>query len=269
VAPLGSMRGRLLAPLLLIVLPGVHGIAMPGVGFFARARTSALAPNKVPRPSSDAGYLDAQQAPGRPTFWLEDLHEGVRQMWRKVLITCSLSDAIFDARPAPHGALGAALPRTIPTAVGLRSKGVRVVPIKWLKPHEQVIPKNLEAVQSSVVDAGAYTKPILVDRATGTILDGHHRHEVGRRLGLTRLPALLIDYQSDPMIRLDVWPTCGRTALTKQEVIDMALSPSVFPPKTSRHHYDGFDMNSDLPEIDVPLHALSGGTGYVRAEFQA
>ena len=55
----------------------------------------------------------------------------------------------------------------------------------------------------------------------------------------------------------------------KQEVIDMALSPSVFPPKTSRHHYDGFDMNSDLPEIDVPLHALSGGTGYVRAEFQA
>ena len=128
---------------------------------------------------------------------------------------------------------------------------VRVVPISWLKPHEQTIPTNLDLVHQQVVDAGAYTKPILVDRVTGTILDGHHRHAVGRRLGLTRLPALLIDYQSDPTIQLDVWPACGRTELTKQEVIDMALSPSVFPPKTSRHSFDGLDRENDLPEIDI------------------
>ena len=53
-----------------------------------------------------------------------------------------------------------------------------------------------------------------------------------------------------------------------QEVVDMALSPSVFPPKTSRHYYDGFDMNSDLPEIEVPLHTLSGNK-YAGGEFQA
>ena len=125
------------------------------------------------------------------------------------------------------------------------------------KPHEQTIPTNLDLVHQQVVDAGAYTKPILVDRVTGTILMAN-RHAVGRRLGLTRLPALLIDYQSDPTIQLDVWPACGRTELTKQEVIDMALSPSVFPPKTSRHSFDGLDRENDLPEIDIPLRALSG-----------
>lgn len=264
------MRGPALVPLLLIAAPGVYGIAMPGVGFFARARSSMVATSKVRRLTSDAGYLDAHRVPGRPTFWLEDMHEGVRHMWQKVLSTCSMSDGILEVRPSRHEAHGVRdIPRTIPSAVGLKSKGVRVVPITWLKPHEQVIPSNLEAVQSSVVDAGAYTKPILVDRATGTILDGHHRHEVGRRLGLTKLPALLIDYKSDPTIRLDVWPTCGLDALTKQEVIDMALSPSVFPPKTSRHHYEGFDMNCDLPEIDVPLHILSGNGYYAGGEFQA
>lgn len=249
---------RMLQALLLALVAAAHGIAMPGVGFFARSSGSAIARSKVQgQPSSDAGFLDSHQVPGRSTFWLEDLNDHLRHFWRKALLR---SQTTLDVRPTSRGSRR--------TTHRVLNSDVRMVPISWLKPHEQTIPTNLDLVHQQVVDAGAYTKPILVDRVTGTILDGHHRHAVGRRLGLTRLPALLIDYQSDPTIQLDVWPACGRTELTKQEVIDMALSPSVFPPKTSRHSFDGLDRENDLPEIDIPLRALSG-KAYTWGKFQA
>jgi len=97
----------------------------------------------------------------------------------------------------------------------------------------------------------AYTKPLLVDRETGTILDGHHRYHVGLRIGLSRLPVIKVDYLSDDGIELDIWPASKLKSLTKQEVIEMALSDSVFPPKTSRHRF-----SDHLPPIAVPLDLL-------------
>jgi len=97
----------------------------------------------------------------------------------------------------------------------------------------------------------AYTKPLLVDSKTGTILDGHHRYHVGLRIGLSRLPVIMVDYLNDAGIELDVWPASGLSKLTKAEVIDMALSDAVYPPKTSRHRF-----SDHLPPIAVPLDLL-------------
>jgi hypothetical protein len=86
---------------------------------------------------------------------------------------------------------------------------------------------------------------------TGTILDGHHRYHVGLRIGLSRLPVIMVDYLNDAGIELDVWPASGLSKLTKAEVIDMALSDAVYPPKTSRHRF-----SDHLPPIAVPLDLL-------------
>ncbi|HIF05100.1 MAG TPA: hypothetical protein EYQ80_06905, partial [Candidatus Poseidoniales archaeon] len=107
---------------------------------------------------------------------------------------------------------------------------VTLVAIEWLKPHEQVKPRNVDTLHEMTLRWSAYTKPLLVDRESGTILDGHHRYHVGLRIGISRIPAILVDYLEDDGIELDVWPASGITSLTKQEVIDMALSGEVFPP---------------------------------------
>ncbi|KAL3674572.1 hypothetical protein V7S43_000520 [Phytophthora oleae] len=105
---------------------------------------------------------------------------------------------------------------------------VQLVDVKWLKPHEQI-----------------------VDIKTGAILDGHHRYNAALQLCLQQVPAVLIDYLGDKTINVDVWPGCGRSRLTKEEVIALSLSPGVFPPKTSRHRF-----TESLPPIPIPLSVL-------------
>ena len=128
---------------------------------------------------------------------------------------------------------------------------VQLVPVAWLKVHEEIKPKNRDKLLEMTKKWGGYTKPLLVDSETGSILDGHHRHAVAQRLGLKRIPVMLFDYIQDDSIRVETWPNCGQDELVKQDVIDMCLSDSVFPPKTSRHILD-----KDVPPILVPLEIL-------------
>ena len=128
---------------------------------------------------------------------------------------------------------------------------VELAPILWLKPHEEVKPRNVDTLHEMTLRWSAYTKPLLVDRETGTILAGHHRYQVGLRIGLSRLPVIKVDYMDDDGIELDIWPGSGLQSLTKREVIDMALSENVFPPKTSRHRF-----SDHLPPIAIPLDLL-------------
>ena len=52
---------------------------------------------------------------------------------------------------------------------------VELVPIEALVPHEKVEEHRVDNLEKMTLRWKAYTKPLLVDRKTGTILDGHHR----------------------------------------------------------------------------------------------
>ena len=84
--------------------------------------------------------------------------------------------------------------------------------------HEEVIEDRLGTRVEKLRWRGFY-KPIIVDDATGTILDGHHKTAASRQLGLSRVAVLPVDYLGDQRIAVDVWPGCGRDRITKEEVI--------------------------------------------------
>ena len=128
---------------------------------------------------------------------------------------------------------------------------VELVPLEVLRPHEQIIHKKVDQLERVTHRWNAYTKPLLLDRTTGTILDGHHRYHDAQRIGLLCVPCVLIDYLEDDSIELDVWPNCGRDLISKQDVIDAALSGDLMNPKTSRHR-----LSDHLPPIAVPLTRL-------------
>ncbi|KAF0746526.1 hypothetical protein AaE_008090 [Aphanomyces astaci] len=133
-----------------------------------------------------------------------------------------------------------------------RKAVVVLVSLSWLKPHEEIVSwARVDGLKNATLKWGAYTEPLLVDIKTGAILDGHHRYTVGLQLELKQLPCVLVDYLGDDLITVDVWPDCGRSSLSKQQVIDMSLSPNVFPPKTSRHRF-----TDSLPPISIPLSVL-------------
>ncbi|MAQ05071.1 MAG: hypothetical protein CMA50_04510 [Euryarchaeota archaeon] len=128
---------------------------------------------------------------------------------------------------------------------------VELVPLEILRPHEQILPKKVDQLERITHRWNAYTKPLLLDRTTGTILDGHHRYNVAKRIGLLCVPCVLIDYLDDDSIELDLWPNSGRDSISKQDVIDAALSGELMHPKTSRHR-----LSDHLPPIAVPLSRL-------------
>jgi len=132
------------------------------------------------------------------------------------------------------------------------AEDVSLVPLEWLKPHEEIKLKNRNKLLEMTKKWGGFTKPLLVDSVTGSILDGHHRHSVAISLNLMRVPVILIDYLSDDEIAVDVWPGCGLESITKQEVIEMSLSDELYPPKTSKH-----TISNHMPPIHVLLEELS------------
>ncbi|MEE3269968.1 MAG: transcriptional regulator [Candidatus Thermoplasmatota archaeon] len=128
---------------------------------------------------------------------------------------------------------------------------VELVPVETLLPHEKVEEHRVDNLEKMTLRWRAYTKPLLVDRKTGTILDGHHRTKVALRLELLCLPCVLVDYLDDDGVSLSVWPNSDRESLHKEEVIEAALSGNLFEPKTSRHMF-----SDHLPPISVPLTRL-------------
>ena len=129
---------------------------------------------------------------------------------------------------------------------------VTLVPLEWLKPHEEIKVKNMKKLLTMTLRWDGFTKPLIVDRVTGAILDGHHRHAVARRLELVRIPVIAVDYFENDSIDLELWPSAQIDEISKRDVIDMALSDELYPPKTTRHR-----IADHLPPIHVSLEKLS------------
>ena len=100
---------------------------------------------------------------------------------------------------------------------------VDLVSLEFLRPHEETIPKKVDELEKMTHRWRAYVLPLVVDKKTGVILDGHHRHQVALRLDLKCLPCVQVDYIEDDTIELDVWPNCGRDYVSKEEVIKAGI----------------------------------------------
>ncbi|PSH00243.1 MAG: transcriptional regulator [Nanohaloarchaea archaeon SW_4_43_9] len=110
-------------------------------------------------------------------------------------------------------------------------KQIQNIEIRKLNPHEQVIEENLKKVLTSLKVEKRLKEPIIVDKKTRVILDGHHRAKAFALLGLKQIPCKLVNYNSD---EITVEPH-QNGEITKEEVIEKGLSNELFPPKTSKH----------------------------------
>tara|TARA_B100000945_G_scaffold207440_1_gene166948 strand:+ start:112 stop:522 length:411 start_codon:yes stop_codon:yes gene_type:complete len=128
---------------------------------------------------------------------------------------------------------------------------ISMVELESLRGHEEVIPSNLETRVSKMMKKGFY-KPIVIDSGSKVILDGHHKWTAAKLLGLDVVPVIAVDYLQDDTVLVDVWPESDRECITKEEVLEMGISDTVFPPKTSRHSFA-----FSLPSISIPLDDLS------------
>ncbi len=135
-----------------------------------------------------------------------------------------------------------------------------LVDIRVLRPHERVDERHLEELLEQILADGVLKTPVIVDSESMTILDGHHRVAALKRLGASKIPAVLVDYR-DPRIRVESWD--GVEPPSKDEIVERARRGDLLPPKTTRHVYvtDRGEVHvSELAgEANLPLHLLGAG----------
>jgi hypothetical protein len=132
-----------------------------------------------------------------------------------------------------------------------------LIDLEALKEHEQIRPDYLEELKNEIVSDGILKMPIAVDKTTYIILDGHHRLHALRRMGCKRIPCILFDYQSP---EIQVLPHREGETVTKEMIIEIALTGRRMPPKTSKHMVmiEGELKHISILEtvINIPLEKL-------------
>lgn len=125
---------------------------------------------------------------------------------------------------------------------------VEIIENNRLKEHEEISPDHLAELLAKIKKDGCVKNPIIVDRDSMVILDGHHRFNCVKELGLRFCPACLVDYQC-PGIKVCAWRK-GAT-VTKEDVLRAGTTGKKLTPKTSRH------LIPDRPTgMNTPLSVL-------------
>ncbi|MFO7872467.1 MAG: ParB N-terminal domain-containing protein [Candidatus Undinarchaeales archaeon] len=81
---------------------------------------------------------------------------------------------------------------------------VAVIEIDKLYDHEQVKYDYLDQLADDIKRAGELRYPIIVDKYSRVVLDGHHRYYAIKSLGYKKIPAFVVDYYKTA-IKLDRW----------------------------------------------------------------
>ncbi len=100
-----------------------------------------------------------------------------------------------------------------------------------LRPHEAVIPEKVMSLLFEVMKRSKWLRPIIVDRETFTIMDGHHRHRVATLLGLKSIPCYLVDYKKD----VQVFSRRRNYVISADSIIEYSKAKKLYPYKTTKH----------------------------------
>lgn len=137
----------------------------------------------------------------------------------------------------------------MPEAIKKREVVLRL--LADLHPHEETKPARLDTLLERFRKERIIDLPVIVDRATGVIIDGHHRVSVLRILGAKLVPCVEVEYLTDE-VTLTVRPESGVQGLSKEDILATGLSSKIYPHKTTKHLF-GFDKTAFPP---TPIERL-------------
>ncbi len=137
----------------------------------------------------------------------------------------------------------------------ITEKNIKIVSTDTLRPHEQVDQKRVEEIARCIRTIGLQY-PVVADRKTNIILDGHHRYNAFRKMKIKNIPVYYIDYE-DKRIILDSWTG---NKITKEDVIKKVDSGRLFPEKTTKHMLlteKGLaHISASLPRVNLDIEKL-------------
>mmetsp|Transcript_160211 Transcript_160211/g.283816 ORF Transcript_160211/g.283816 Transcript_160211/m.283816 type:complete len:592 (-) Transcript_160211:82-1857(-) len=113
-------------------------------------------------------------------------------------------------------------------------EGVHLVHIDDLKPHEEILHDRAARLRHYVEELPVKVLPaIIVDTKYKIVIDGHHRLELFKQIGMAIVPAVFVQYEHEDILVNP--PGAKLKEVTKDDVIFNALKGTTMPPKSTQH----------------------------------
>ena len=135
-------------------------------------------------------------------------------------------------------------------------KSFSYVSVSEIFPHEKVIEDRKNALRNYLLSYKEYCiiPSIICCSESNMIIDGHHRFNTLKELGVNKIPVTFINYM-DISIRTN---SLKKLQLSKKELIENSLQNILFEPKSTIHEIKTIDgkwkpliLLSTLAEIDL------------------
>jgi len=100
-----------------------------------------------------------------------------------------------------------------------------------LYPHENIIPEKKDSLKHKLQKETNFffISSIIICNKSGIIIDGHHRYNSLKEIGISQIPVTKVNYMSKKII------TTEKNIIPKKSIIKRALSGNLFDPKSTKH----------------------------------
>lgn len=109
---------------------------------------------------------------------------------------------------------------------------IELIIVSQLRHIEGFSDRRAKWLTDKISKAGIWNKPLAVDSEHYLVLDGQHRMEAARTLGLTVVPAIKYDYS-----RVEVWSLRPKYSFNWEIIVKRALEGNIYPYKTVKHRF--------------------------------
>ena len=125
-----------------------------------------------------------------------------------------------------------------------------LVPTDAINITEEYIPERVIWLVEKIRRERVWSTPVTLERNSLAIMDGHHRAEAAKRLGLPFVPCLLLDYS-----QVKVQSRIDNVVVTPEHIIQRAVKGVPYPAKTTKHIFP-----AKLPNCNICLNFYLGET---------
>ena len=125
---------------------------------------------------------------------------------------------------------------------------LRLLNLSQINETEEHSADDVCTLLESILNLGFWTIPIAVEYSTFAIMDGHHRFNAAKKIGLKRVPCVLMDYKKSG-VTLQSWRP--EIDVSVAGLFFMISESKKYPFKTTRHIF-----YPPVEEVNIPLELL-------------
>ena len=92
--------------------------------------------------------------------------------------------------------------------------------------------KRVEWLKDKIIHSGLWTVPLKIEKDNYLVMDGQHRMEVAKSLGLKYVPCILYSYDE-----VEVWSLRDNHKVSQRLIVERALNGDIYPYKTAKHAF--------------------------------